>query len=75
MYNCDDAVTVARDLAKKGDTSIKWCGGIGHADTARIASVVEGQASVGVDRFDTHPGLDGTSGGRRLFTNQQGALR
>ena len=60
--NYDDAVSVARDLVKKGITSIELCGGFGHAGAARIASAVEGQASVGVVRFDVHPGLDGASG-------------
>ena len=58
----DDAASVARELVKKGISSIELCGGFGNVGAARIASAVEGKASVGVVRFDTHPGLDGASG-------------
>ena len=60
--NYDDAVSVATELADLGIKSIELCGGFSHIGTARIANAVEGKATVGVVRFDIHPGLDGASG-------------
>ena len=61
-HNYDDAVDVACELADLGIKSIELCGGFGHAGTALIANAVKGKATVGVVRFDIHPGLDGASG-------------
>jgi hypothetical protein len=56
------AETVAVELVSGGVAAIELCGGFGHAGTARIAHAVQGQAAIGVVRFDAHPGLGGKSG-------------
>jgi len=56
------AEQAARSLVAQGIAAIELCGGFGIEGTARIARAVDGKASVGVVRFDGHPGLDGKSG-------------
>jgi hypothetical protein len=60
--NYQEAEAVAIELVRGGITAIELCGGFGNRGTARIAQAVAGKASVGVVRFDSHPGLDGKSG-------------
>jgi hypothetical protein len=60
--NYHDAVAIALDLSNAGVLSIELCGGFGHAGTALVAEAVANKTSVGVVRFDNHPGLDGASG-------------
>lgn len=57
-----DAEKVARELVANGIEAIELCGGFGNEGTARIVSAINGKASVGVVRFDIHPGLGGESG-------------
>lgn len=62
VNNYIEAVEVARKLVEEGVEAIELCGGFGHVGTARVAAAVEGKATVGVVRFDGHPGLDNRSG-------------
>jgi hypothetical protein len=57
-----EAEAVAVELVTEGVKAIELCGGFGNRGTARIAEAVAGKASVGVVRFDGHPGLGGKSG-------------
>ncbi len=57
-----DAERVARSLVQEGVTALELCGGFGNAGVARISRAVAGKATVGVVRFDGHPGLAGKSG-------------
>jgi hypothetical protein len=61
-----EAEAVAVELVNDGIAAIELCGGFGNRGTARIAEAVAGKASVGVVRFDGHPGLDGKSGDERF---------
>jgi hypothetical protein len=61
-----EAEAVAVELVNDGIAAIELCGGFGNLGTARIAEAVAGKASVGVVRFDGHPGLDGKSGDERF---------
>jgi hypothetical protein len=56
------AEQAAKDLVEEGVVAIELCGGFGHVGTARVVQAVEGNAAVGVVRFDAHPGLEGKSG-------------
>lgn len=56
------AESITTDLIAEGVTAIELCGGFGHIGTARVAKAAKGQATIGVVRFDCHPGLDGKSG-------------
>ena len=58
----DEAISVCKSLVDSGVTAIELCGGFGTIGTGRIAEAVHGKASVGVVRFDTHPGLNFKSG-------------
>lgn len=60
--NYKEAEAVAVELVNEGIAAIELCGGFGNRGTARIAEAVAGKASVGVVRFDGHPGLGGKSG-------------
>jgi Family of unknown function (DUF6506) len=62
VANYAQAELVAAGLVKSGVVAIELCGGFGVTGTARIAAAVQGQAAVGVVRFDGHPGLQGRSG-------------
>ena len=62
VNNYEEAVFVAGELVDQGVEAIELCGGFGHAGTARVAEEVKGRASVGVVRFDGHPGLGNRSG-------------
>lgn len=59
-YN--EAVQAARELAAEGVQAIELCGGFGSEGVGKIAEAVKGKASVGVVRFDQHPGLGFKSG-------------
>ena len=56
------AENIAVELVADGVAAIELCGGFGHDGTARVARAVKGKASIGVVRFDIHPGLEGKSG-------------
>lgn len=56
------AEACAKALADAGVAAIELCGGFGIDGTARVARAVGGRATVGVVRFDAHPGLGGKSG-------------
>ncbi|WP_010632589.1 DUF6506 family protein [Sporolactobacillus vineae] len=58
----DEAVRAAVDLAADGVQAIELCGGFGNEGVGKIAEAVQGKASVGVVRFDPHPGLGFKSG-------------
>ncbi len=60
--NYKEAEAVAVKLVDEGIVAIELCGGFGNKGTARIAEAVAGKATVGVVRFDGHPGLGGKSG-------------
>lgn len=62
VANYSSAVSLTENLITDGISAIELCGGFGHTGTSRIAQVAKGRASVGVVRFDVHPGLDGKSG-------------
>lgn len=62
VKNYAAAEEVAIALVEEGVVAIELCGGFGHVGTARIVQAVKGKASVGVVRFDVHPGLGGQSG-------------
>ncbi len=62
VANYATAEWVARSLVEEGISAIELCGGFGIAGTACVAKAVAGKASVGVVRFDGHPGLGGQSG-------------
>lgn len=57
-----DAVNVTKALVSDGCKCIELCGGFGFSGTAKIVEAVDDEASVGVVRFDCHPGLNGESG-------------
>ncbi len=57
-----EAERVARSLVQEGVTALELCGGFGNAGVARLSRAVAGKATVGVVRFDGHPGLAGKSG-------------
>ncbi|MDN4591792.1 hypothetical protein DBA29_25235 [Xenophilus aerolatus] len=56
------AEACAKALADAGVSAIELCGGFGIDGTARVARAAGGRATVGVVRFDAHPGLGGKSG-------------
>ena len=62
VKNYDEACKVAKELVEKGVKAIELCGGFGHLGVAKIVEAVAGKATVGVVRFDIHPGLEGKSG-------------
>lgn len=57
-----EAGEVAKKLVAEGINAIELCGGFGHAGVARVAQAAGEGVSVGVVRFDAHPGLNGKSG-------------
>lgn len=58
----DEARTVAVELADQGVKALELCAGFGNEGVAMISKAVAGKASVGVVRFDFHPGFDFKSG-------------
>lgn len=59
----DEAVTTCKKLVQKeGVKAIELCAGFGNRGTALIAEAVGKGISVGVVRFDVHPGLGNVSG-------------
>lgn len=57
------AVAVCTEMVQQdGIGAIELCGGFGHRGTALIVDAVGDRASVGVVRFDGHPGLNNQSG-------------
>jgi hypothetical protein len=62
VQNYAQAEQVACSLVEEGIGAIELCGGFGHEGAARVTRAVQGQAVVGVVRFDGHPGLEGKSG-------------
>jgi len=58
----DEAVKVAAELADEGVTAFELCAGFGNEGVAMISKAVKGKASVGVVRFDCHPGMEFKSG-------------
>ncbi|MCQ2008401.1 MAG: DUF6506 family protein [Sporolactobacillus sp.] len=63
----DEAVKAAVELADIGVEAIELCGGFGNEGVGRVAAAVRGRASVGVVRFDHHPGL-GFKNGDEIFS-------
>jgi len=68
VRNYDEACTTAKELVNQGIAVIELCGGFGNLGVAKVASAVEQKVTVGVVRFDTHPGLGGKSGDE-VFVN------
>jgi hypothetical protein len=62
-YN--QAVEVAKDLAKEGVVGIELCAGFANIGVAMVAEAVKG-IPVGVVRFDNHPLLDNKTGDQLL---------
>ena len=62
VSNYEQAVDVAKALVDKGVQCLELCAGFGHEGVAAISSAVKGKASVGVVRFDSHPGFEYKSG-------------
>ena len=61
----DSYVSAVAEVAKlkdEGVEAIELCGGFGHVGTAMIADVIGSKVSLGVVKFDSHPGLGGKSG-------------
>ncbi|MCD6452918.1 MAG: hypothetical protein J7K77_01320 [Dehalococcoidales bacterium] len=61
----DQAVEVAKDLAKEGVAGIELCAGFANIGVAMVAEAVKG-IPVGVVRFDNHPLLDNKTGDQLL---------
>lgn len=57
-----DAVEAAKELEDIGVTAIELCAGFGIEGVAKMKQAVSKQVSVGVVRFEVHPGLDYQSG-------------
>lgn len=55
------AVKVAKKLAKEGTSFLELCAGFGHEGVALIKKAVP-EVTVGVVRFDVHPGNNNESG-------------
>ncbi|MFN8597820.1 MAG: DUF6506 family protein [Anaerolineae bacterium] len=68
VNNYSEAVQVCQQLVADGIAAIELCGGFGAIGAAQIAEAVQGQAAVGVVRFDGHPGLNNQSGDK-FFNN------
>lgn len=62
VKNYADAVEVAKKLADQGVVAIELCAGFGVEGVAAVKKAVGNKASVGVVRFDNHPGLEFKSG-------------
>lgn len=58
----EEGVAVAKKLVEQGIEAIELCGGFGAEGVAQIKKAVAGKATVGVVRFDIHPGLENKSG-------------
>jgi L-alanine-DL-glutamate epimerase-like enolase superfamily enzyme len=56
------ACRLAATLAEQGITAIELCGGFGTEGVAAVKQAVSDKVSVGVVRFDYHPGLQFRSG-------------
>jgi hypothetical protein len=63
----DEAVKAAVELADTGVQAIELCGGFSNEGIGRVSAAVKGKASVGVVRFDHHPGL-GFKSGDEIFS-------
>jgi len=62
VNNYEEAAQVAKKLVYEGIKAIELCGGFGHKGVAQVVEAVDGNAVVGVVRFDTHPALNRQSG-------------
>lgn len=62
VKNYDEAEIVAKELVEQDIKAIELCAGFGNEGTARISKAVKGKASVGVVKFDHHPGFNFKSG-------------
>lgn len=60
--NYSEACEVANQLTNEGVVSIELCGGFGHRGVAKVSEALGNKVSVGVVRFDNHPGLEDASG-------------
>ncbi len=56
------AEAAALTLVGAGVTAIELCAGFGNEGVALLSKAVQGKATVGVVRFDCHPGLGFQSG-------------
>lgn len=57
------AATTCKELVQnEGVKAIELCGGFGNRGTALVAEAVGPDVTVGVVRFDSHPGLGNVSG-------------
>ena len=66
VSNYAAAEKIAAELVDNGVTAIELCAGFGNDGVARITKAVKGKATVGVVRFDNHPGF-GFKSGDELF--------
>lgn len=57
-----EAVSVARALQAQGVTAFELCAGFGVQGTAMLKHALGASTTVGVVRFDSHPGLGHQSG-------------
>ncbi|MFC0228865.1 DUF6506 family protein [Serratia aquatilis] len=60
------AKELLNSLYDEGIQAIELCAGFGHLGVAQVAEGAAGRMSVGVVRFDHHPGL-GNISGDKLF--------
>jgi len=60
--NYIETIEVCKALVEEGIVAFELCGGYGNIGTGMIAEALKGKASVGVVRFDGHPGLENKSG-------------
>lgn len=58
----DEAVKIAKELVELGVGAIELCAGFGNEGVAKVVEAVQGKATVGVVRFDSHPGFGFKSG-------------
>ncbi|HWR38431.1 MAG TPA: DUF6506 family protein [Patescibacteria group bacterium] len=56
------AAVVVKELVNQGVVAVELCGGFGIHGVAAVKEAAQGNAAVGVVRFDCHPGLGGKSG-------------
>lgn len=72
VKNYLEGVEEARKLAERGISCIELCAGFGSTGVAAISNAVKGKATVGVVRFDMHPGFKFQSGDE-LFSEMGGS--
>ena len=58
----EQAVEQAGKLAEEGVVSLELCGGLGVVGPGQVVKYAHWAYTVGIVRFDNHPGYDGLSG-------------